>query len=176
MYNAVIEKRKAWKQWKNGGTKEQHKAAKTAGYFAKTEAKTEQWKDRTASINNNSDKNHIFKMAKRLKRDNVDVVSKKCVRTDDGKLTVTADDKLKTWWSHYQILLNVKFPWNAANMSDVALVEGPAIKITPEMVSKAILKMKYGKAAEPSGIITEMIRDDGDGVIVCSTSLFNHMI
>ena len=61
-------------------------------------------------------------------------------------------------------------------MSDVALVEGPAIKITPEMVSKAILKMKSGKAAEPSGIITEMIRDDGDGVIVCSTSLFNHMI
>ena len=36
-------------------------------------------------------------MAKRLKRDNVDVVSKKCVRTDDGKLTVTADDKLKAW-------------------------------------------------------------------------------
>ena len=96
MDNAVIEKRKAWKQWKNGGTKELHKAAKTAGYFAKSEAKTEQLKDRTASINNNSDKNHIFKMAKRLKRDNVDVVSK-CIRNDDGKLTVTVGDKLKAW-------------------------------------------------------------------------------
>ena len=94
--NAVIEKRKAWKQWKNGGTKELHKAAKTAGYFAKSEAKTEQLKDRTASINNNSDKNHIFKMTKRLKRDNVDVVSK-CIRNDDGKLTVTVGDKLKAW-------------------------------------------------------------------------------
>ena len=65
-------------------------------YFAKSEAKTEQLKDRTASINNNSDKNHIFKMAKRLKRDNVDVVSK-CIRNDDGKLTVTVGDKLKAW-------------------------------------------------------------------------------
>ena len=61
-------------------------------------------------------------------------------------------------------------------MSEEALVEGPAIKITPEMVYKAILKRKSGKAVEPSGIIIEMIRDAGDGVIVCSTSLFNHII
>ena len=33
-------------------------------------------------------------MAKRLKRDNVHVVGKKCVRNDDGKLTLTVD-KLK---------------------------------------------------------------------------------
>ena len=61
-------------------------------------------------------------------------------------------------------------------MSEEALAEGPAIKITPEMVSKAILKRKSGKAVEPSSIIIEMIRDAGDGVIVCSTSLFNHII
>ena len=33
-------------------------------------------------------------MAKRLKLDNVDVVGKKCIRNDDGKLTLTVD-KLK---------------------------------------------------------------------------------
>ena len=36
------------------------------------------------STNNNSNKNHIFKMAERLKRDNVGVVGEKCVRNDDG--------------------------------------------------------------------------------------------
>ena len=61
-------------------------------------------------------------------------------------------------------------------MSDKAPVEGPAIKITPEMVSKAISKMKPGKAAGPPGIIVEMIRAAGGGVIVCLTSLFNHII
>ena len=104
-------------------------------------------------------------MAKRLKRDNVDVVGETCVRNDDGKLTLSIDDKLKAWQSHYQKLLNVEFPWNAENLSEEAPVEGPAIK----MVSKAISKMKSGKAAGPSGIITEMIKPAGDGII----NLFN---
>ena len=76
--NAVKEKRKARKQWENGGTKEVYlkakKAAKIVAYFAKRDAQTEQF----ASINNNSDKNRIFKMAKRLKRGNVDVAGEKC--------------------------------------------------------------------------------------------------
>ena len=61
-------------------------------------------------------------------------------------------------------------------MSEEAPVEGPAIKIPQEMVSKAISKMKSGKAAGPSGIIKEIIKAAGDGVIVCLTSLFNHII
>ena len=51
------------------------------------------------------------------------------------------------------------------NMSEEAPVEGPIIKITSEMVSKAISKMKSGKAAGPSGIIIEMIKVAGDGII-----------
>ena len=163
--NIVKEKRKAWKQWKNGGTKEEYlkakKAAKTAVYFVKRDAQTEQF----ASINNSSDKNHTFKMAKRLKQDNVNVIGEKCVRNYDGKLTLTVDDKLKDWQSHYQKLLNVEYPCNMANMSEEAPLERPAITITPEMVSKAINKMKSGKAAEPSGII-EMIKAAKYGVIV----------
>ena len=96
--NAVKEKQKAWKPWKNGDTKEEYlkakKAAKTAVYFVKKKyAQTEQF----ASTNSNSDKNHIFKMAKRLKPDNIDVIHEKCVRNNDGKLTLTDDDTPKAW-------------------------------------------------------------------------------
>ena len=63
MNNTVKVKRKAWKQWNSGGSKEEYlkakRAAKTAVYFAKKDAQTEQFAD--------SDKNRIFKMAKRLK-------------------------------------------------------------------------------------------------------------
>ena len=48
-------------------------------------------------------------------------------------------------------------------MSQEAPVEGPAINIIPEMVSKAINKMKSGKAAGPSVIIIEMIKAAGEG-------------
>ena len=116
------------------------------------------------------------KKTKKIKKDNVDVFGEKCVRNDDGKLTLTLNDKLKAWQSHYQKLLNVEFPWNAANISKEAPVEGPTIKITSEIVSKASSKMKSGKTAGLSGNIIEMIKAAGYGVIVCSTSLFNHII
>ena len=74
--------------------------------------------------------------------------------------------------------MNVEFLWNAANISEEDLVQGPAIKIKSEMVSKAINKMKPGKAAGSSGvtIIIEKIKAAGDGVFACLTSLFNHII
>ena len=62
--NAVKEKRKAWKQWKNGGTKKniwKPKMLLKHLYVAKWDAQTKQF----ASTNN---------MAKRLKWDNVDIV------------------------------------------------------------------------------------------------------
>ena len=74
--------------------------------------------------------------------------------------------------------MNVEILWNAANISEEDLVQGPAIKIKSEMVSKAINKMKPGKAAGSSGvtIIIEMIKAAGDEVFACLTSLFNHII
>ena len=89
-------KLKTWKQWKSGRSKEGYlkaKIAKAAVYFAKKDAQAEQF----ASTNNKIDKNWIFKMAKRLKQDNVDVVGEKCVRNDEGKLTLTVDDKVNVW-------------------------------------------------------------------------------
>ena len=47
------------------------------------------------------------------------------------------------------------------------LVEGPSIKITTVMVSKAIKKMKSGKAAEPSG---------NNSIIDCMTPFFNQIV
>ena len=44
---------------------------------------------------------------------------------------------------------NVEFLWNASNLSDKHPVDGPAVEITIEMMSKAINKMKAGKAAGP---------------------------
>ena len=47
-------------------------------------------------------------------------------------------------------------------MSNKLPVQGPAIEITPVMVLTAILKMKCGKAAGPSGIIIVMIEAADD--------------
>ena len=55
-------------------------------------------------------------------------------------------------------LLNVEFPPNASSLTDKPPGEGTVIKIITDMVSKAINKMNFGKAAGRSGIILEMIK------------------
>ena len=138
------------------------KDEKAAVYFAKTDAQAEQF----ASINSNSDR--IFKMAKRLKWDNADIVEEICVWNNEGKLTLTVDDKLKSWQSHYQKLLNVGFQWNASHLSHEPPKKGPAIKITTE-VSKAINKIKAGKAAGLLSNIIVITKAVNKGITDCIT-------
>jgi len=47
-------------------------------------------------------------------------------------------------------------------LSNELPVQGPVIEITTKIILTAILKMKCGKAAGPSGIIIEMIKAVGD--------------
>lgn len=84
-------------------------------YIAKLNAQTEHF----ASIKNNSDKNHIFKLAKKLKHNNnADIVGDKCVCNDEDLLTLTVEDKLKAWHSHYNKQLNEEFAWDASSLSN----------------------------------------------------------
>jgi len=48
-------------------------------------------------------------MAKRLKRENIDIIGGKCIRNDNGKLTLSVDEKLGAWQSHYDKLFNRSF-------------------------------------------------------------------
>ena len=131
-------KMKAWKRWRNGGSKEEYlkakRVAKAAVYFSKKDAQAEQ----CAGINNNTDKNQIFKIAKRFKQDNRIVVGENCALNEEGKLILTMDSKLKAWQLDYKKLENVEFWWNASNLSVEPPVKGPAIKTTTEMVSKVV--------------------------------------
>ena len=63
---------------------------------------------------------------------------------------------------HHERLLNVYFEWDSEHLSDETPLEGPPIQITIDMVKKVIFKMKFGKAACPSGVVIEIIRAAGD--------------
>ena len=53
---------------------------------------------------------------------------------------------------------------------------GSPLYIAEEMISKAIAKMKTGKAAGPSGIVIEMIRLAGKEIIKSITNLANRIM
>ena len=66
--------------------------------------------------------------------------------------------------------------WNSDSFSDLNPKIGPPLYITEEMISKAIAKMKTGKAAGPSGIVIEMIRSAGKEIIKSITNLADRII
>ena len=118
----------------------------------------------------------MFRLAKRMKQENSDVMGEKYVRNDDGVLALTDAAKNLAWKQHYERLLNVEFSWNRDNLSPVKPVSGPPVLITADMVSEAIKKMKSGKAAGPSGIVAEMLKASGDKGITIITCLANAIV
>ena len=103
------------------------------------------------------------------------MVGDKCVKDDSSNLSIDNEAKNVTWKQNYERLLNEEFSRNSEDLTtDPAF--GLPIRITIEMVAKAIMKMKNGKAAGPSGIVTEMLKASGDTGVRLVADLANDMI
>ena len=172
--DAVVMKRRAWKAWKQGGSKAAYlnlkRTAKHVVYQAKRAAEDAKFKDLDGKTSD------VFRIAKRMKQENSDVTGEKCVRNDEGEMALSDEAKKLAWKQHYENLLNVEFAWDRDTLSDAQPVEGPSVYITSEMVSEAIKKMKIGKAPGPSGIVAEMLKASGEDGIDIITHLVNAII
>ena len=131
------------------------KLAKQIIWHAKHDASKTQFAD----VKPNSTK--IHRIAKQMRRQNQDICGDMPVRNQQGELCLDESARLQAWVEHYKGLLNVEFPWDEEALPDAPPVEDCALGITDKMVSVALNKMKCGKAAGPSGIITEMLKAAG---------------
>ena len=102
-------------------------------------------------------KDDIFKLARKLKAENVVIAGNKCVRNDTGQVSYTDEAKLAAWKEHYEQLLNVEFPWDPDSVSPAPPVEGPTMYIAADMAKVARGKMKLGKAPGLSCLCAEML-------------------
>ena len=98
-------------------------------------------------------KNTVFKIARRMKDENCDVIGEKCIKDSNGTIAYTDTDKLAVWKEHYSKLLNVEFPWDCEALPQTYPVSGPPSHISEELVRFAMGKLKAGKAAGPSGVM-----------------------
>ena len=108
-----------------------------------------------------------------MKVENTDVTGNKCVKDN---LVLGDKKKLCVWKAHYEQLLKVEFDWNDSSLSIEPSVEGPAIKITNDMVAEAVLTIKEGKTRGPSGIVIEMAKVGGNAMLDVITDLINLII
>ena len=77
---------------------------------------------------------------------NNDVIGDKCVKDKDNNLMVGDNGEMCVWKAHYEQLLNKEFYWDDGLLSIQPSVEGPAIKVTKEMVAEEILKIKVKRS------------------------------
>ena len=165
---AVKEKRRCFKVWsrlkKPKVYGDARKAARAAYDTAKKHAKRVVWlakQDAAETVYANVDHKGSTAWQSRCDvRTRTSVV--KCLSgTTRVNFALITLERMKAWVEHYKSLLNVEFPWDEGALPDAPPVEGPPLPITDEMVTKALAKMKSGKAAGPSGIIVEMLKAAG---------------
>src|SRR5208283_1549997 len=73
-------------------------------------------------------------------------------------------------------LLNEEFEWNKDLLEDASPTSGPAERITEEEVRVALAKTKVGKAAGPTGLVSEMLTASGETGVSWLTDLFNAIV
>ena len=171
---AVSEKRVKWKAWMKGGSKASYNAAKKVAKRVVYTALGNADHDKFLRAENNKDE--IFKMAKKMKAENSDVVGDKCVRDNSGKISYTDEAKLAAWKEHHEQLLNVEFPWDPDSLSPAPPVEGPATYFSANMVGEARKKQKKNKAPGMSGLCAEMIEPVGEVADEYLAKLFNKIV
>ena len=174
---AVKEKRRLWKLWKKGGSKEEYLEAKRAAKKAVYDAKKIAEQERFGDISRRDDqKTELFRIAKQMKSDNRDVVGDNCVKNDRGVLATSDSQKLEAWQEHYERLLNEEFDWNKDGLIVDEPTVGPRPEIDAESVKSALAKMKKGKASGTSGVVAEMLLASGDQGIDRLAKLFNQIL
>ena len=107
-----------------------------------------------------------------MKVENTDVTGSKCVKDKENNF-ILGDKEKRVWKAHYEQLLNVAFIWDDGSLSIEPSVEGPAIKITKDMATEAVLKMKEGIVCGLSGIAIGMFKAGGDAMLDVITDLIN---
>ena len=84
--------------------------------------------------------------------------------------------KSNAWKEHYSCLLNQEFVWDQSSLSTVHPVVGPAPLVSVNMVYDSVKKMKAGKAAGPTGVVSEMLIAGGESCMKVVADLINSII
>jgi len=176
---AVKDKRNLFLALKKSNSQEDRAAYRKANKETKriiSRAKDQECRNFGEKCEQELKKGKIFNMVKQIVRKNKDVTSCGCVRDNSGKV-VTEEEKIRGVWKEYfDKLLNEEFSWDRNSLESCEMVCGPSECITREEVRHAVKLMKNGKAAGPSGIVSEMLKAAGEDGISWMTELFNKIV
>ena len=134
--------------------------AKKEVYSAVMTTQESKLQEFTADLQSESGRKNCFRIARQMAREGRDVISVCCMKNDAGN-GVTDADGMKNIWRKFmeKLLINVDNDWDGE--VDCPEVMGPRCLISEEDVAAAIKGLKMGKAAGPTGVVSEMMKAAG---------------
>ena len=103
-----------------------------------------------------------------------DVISVCCVKNDVENVASDADGMKIIWRKYMEKLLNVENDWDGE--VDCPEVMGPCCFISEEEVAADIKGLNMGKAAGPTGVVSEMMKASGGFSSRWITDLINNIV
>jgi hypothetical protein len=175
----VEEKRSRFKIWSQTRSETDRAAYCSARKIASKEIYKAQETERKkfgAKLSEEDMKGNLFRIAKQLVRNNKDVVGSGSVKDREGNIAVDDSRINQVWKAYFEKLLNEELEWNKDLLEDASPTSGPAERITEQEVRTAIAKTKVGKAAVPTGLVSEMLTASGETGSSWLTDLFNAIV
>ena len=148
--------------------------AKKEVYTAVMTAQESKLQEFTADFQSESGRKNCFRIAKQMAREGRDVISVCCMKNDAGNVVSDADGMKNIWRKYIEKLLNVENDWDGD--VDCPEVMGPHCLISEEEVAAAIKGLKIGKAAGPTGVVSEMMKAAGGFGSRWMTDLINNIV
>ena len=179
----VEEKRKCYNKWHKAKEKEsdeqdalkdEYVEAKKRAKKAVIAAKRKKRKEFAEQLNTAEGKQKVFKIAKQMVKKNKDAIGGNCLKDKNGKLVIGEENMKKEWKNFMEKLLNEENEWDGNVEGDK--IEGPLQAISYEEVDKALRKMKCGKAAGPSGVMSDQLKAGEEVVVEQLTDLCNQIL
>ena len=155
----VVAKRKvchkAWRKSKSAEDKHTLDVAKKEGYTAVMTAQESKLQEFTADLQSESGGKNCFRIARQMAREGRYVISVFCMKNDAGNVVSDANGMKNIWRKYMEKLLNVENDWDGE--VDCPEVMRPHCLISEEGAA-AIKGLKIGKAAGPTGVVSEMMK------------------
>ena len=174
---AVNEKRRCHRVWKKTGDeadRARYVEAKRASRRAVWEAQVAKRNEFASELESERGQKNFFRIAKQMMRERRDVTEASCVKDEGGNIVTDSRGVKEVWRKYMDRLLNVENNWDGDVGSDK--VEGECCPIMAAEVLRALKAMKEGKAAGPSGVVTEMLKAAGDVGVQWMTDLCNSVM
>ena len=126
----------------------------------------------TADLQSESGRKNCFRIARQMPWEGRDVISVCCMKNDVGNVVSDADGMKNIWRKH--MLLNVENDWDGEVYCPEVME--PHCLISEEELVAAMKGLKTGKAAGPTGVVSEMMKAAGGFGSRWMTDLINSIV